>query len=374
MTRAARTRNHGLDLARALAIALVVAAHGKVLVPWFPLRDALGDAGGYFGVELFFVLSGYLIGGILLRGLPAGERVTTFWARRWFRTVPAYALFLLVNVAMSPLVLGGYYVDATYFLFVQNLAWPMPPLMPESWSLTIEEWSYLLLPLTLLAALRLPLGARAASLVGALTYVGLFTAARVVFVEQAGPDAPWNDGVRRVALVRLDAIGYGVLVAWAARFHGPALARAARPCALFGAALTAASLVLYLELTGAPGAFARVWLFSLTSAGLALLLPWLSARPAPGGPRERLVRRVSLTSYSAYLCHNAVALPLTQLLAPDLPWPVAVVLYLTLTGAIAAAAFAWFERPTTRLRERFAPERVAALPAPPAPPRDPVGA
>lgn len=358
-------RNYGLDAVRAAAITLVVAAHGKALVPWSPLRDPLGDACGFLGVELFFVLSGYLIGGILLRALPAGQPVTTFWLRRWFRTVPAYLLFLGVNVAMSPLVLGGYWLDPSYLVFAQNLAWPMPPLMPESWSLTIEEWSYLTLPLVLLAALRAPLDARRATLVGVVLYVVTFTAARAGF---AAPDAPWNDGVRRVAFVRLDAIGYGVLVAWAARFHGPALARAARPLALAGAALTALSLVAYLQLTAGPGRFARLWLFSLTSAGLALLLPWCAARRAPGGWLERAVRHASLTSYSAYLCHNAVALPLVTHLLPGAPWPLAVAVFLALTGAISTAAWAWFERPTTRLRERFARDDA------PAPPGAAVGA
>lgn len=359
-------RNYGLDLVRAVAIALVIAAHAETLVPWFPLRAELADACGYFGVELFFVLSGYLIGGILLRDLPGGGRVTTFWVRRWFRTVPTYLLFLAVNVAMSPLVLGGRYVDPSYAVFAQNLAWPMPPLMPESWSLTIEEWSYVTLPLVLLAALRAPLEPRRAALLGVVTYVGLFTAARALF---AAPDLPWNDGVRRVALVRLDAIGYGVLVAWAARFHGPALERHARPLALTGAALTALSFVLFLELTEVPGRFARVGLFSLTSAGLALLLPWCARRPAPGGPLERAVRHVSLTSYSAYLCHHALALPLTTHLVPDLPWPARLAVYLALTLAIATATWAWFERPTTNLRERFArapaARNVAAQPAAP---------
>lgn len=357
-------RNYGLDAVRAAAIALVVASHGRALVPWTPLRDELGNACGYFGVELFFVLSGYLIGGILLRSLPAGGSVTTFWLRRWFRTVPTYLLFLGVNVAMSPLVLGGYWLDPSYLVFAQNLAWPMPPLMPESWSLTIEEWSYLALPLVLLAALRAPLDRRRAALVGVVAYVAIFTAARVGYVD---PHLPWNDGVRRVALVRLDAIGYGVLVAWAARFHGPALERLARPLALVGAALTAASLVAFLELTEVPGRFARVGLFSLTSAGLALLLPWCALRPAPGGRLERAVRHVSLTSYSAYLCHNAVALPLTTHLVPDLPWPARVAVYLALTLGLSTATWAWFERPTTRLRERFArddaPPALASVPS-----------
>ena len=95
-------RNDWLDLCRALAILLVLLSHGRYLVrsalPW---ADYL-RFGGFMGVELFFALSGFLIGGILIR-LSRGSG--THWlrgfdARRWFRTLPNYYLFLLVNVLL----------------------------------------------------------------------------------------------------------------------------------------------------------------------------------------------------------------------------------------------------------------------------------
>src|SRR5665213_4546792 len=88
----------GLDVARSGAIGLVVLAHYSLaLRQWFN-SDPLIYGLGYFGVELFFALSGFLIGGIVIRSV-LGRRdpgaVPAFWLRRWMRTIPAYYLVLL---------------------------------------------------------------------------------------------------------------------------------------------------------------------------------------------------------------------------------------------------------------------------------------
>src|SRR5688572_4697894 len=84
-------RKIGLDLPRALAITLVLVSH-------FVKRCEIL---GFYGVELFFALSGFLIGGILYRDLAASPgwtfpRVKHFWFRRWWRTLPNYYLFLII--------------------------------------------------------------------------------------------------------------------------------------------------------------------------------------------------------------------------------------------------------------------------------------
>jgi peptidoglycan/LPS O-acetylase OafA/YrhL len=100
-----RSRVFGLDVLRAAAVISVVFAHGfVVLYPHF--HDWLGFFGfiGFYGVELFFVLSGFLIGQILLRsGASIGEprMLLLFYVRRRFRTLPLFLLFLGVNVLIE---------------------------------------------------------------------------------------------------------------------------------------------------------------------------------------------------------------------------------------------------------------------------------
>ncbi len=98
-------RVFGLDALRAAAIMGVVLAHYFVLLyPHF--GDYLGFFGhlGFYGVELFFVLSGFLIGQILLRtGLEIGQprNLLLFYVRRWFRTLPLFLLFFAVNLLIE---------------------------------------------------------------------------------------------------------------------------------------------------------------------------------------------------------------------------------------------------------------------------------
>src|SRR4051812_7704774 len=92
-----RARNPGLDTLRAVAIAAVVVTH--LFPPSFtalgPKQRAVLDL-GVRGVDLFFALSGYLVGGIAIREIQrlGTLRLPAFWARRWLRTLPAYYVVL----------------------------------------------------------------------------------------------------------------------------------------------------------------------------------------------------------------------------------------------------------------------------------------
>lgn len=108
---------------------------------------------GAFGVELFFVLSGFLIGGILIRTFVGADTFTfsavkNFWIRRWFRTLPNYWLVLTITIIVYKVKAldCGYSAVLDYF-FLQNVWHYFQPIFyVESWSLSVEEWFYLTLP------------------------------------------------------------------------------------------------------------------------------------------------------------------------------------------------------------------------------------
>jgi len=146
------TRVFGLDLLRASAILLVLVAHASFM--FLPLTHRLEGwwVLGHLGVELFFVLSGFLIGAILVRQASANRfGVGRFWLRRWLRTLPNYYLFLGINILIARWIDGSWPPAAPYAVFLQNFAWPQPIFFIESWSLAVEEIFYLVAPLLVLA-------------------------------------------------------------------------------------------------------------------------------------------------------------------------------------------------------------------------------
>ena len=120
-------RVYGLDILRAMAIIFVMLVHGKAYFP-----ESIQKLHTYIqfdGVSIFFVLSGFLIGGILIKLFETKKinwnLMMHFWIRRWYRTLPNYFLVLILIILMK-----NYYEELsehwTYFVFSQNLWYPHP--------------------------------------------------------------------------------------------------------------------------------------------------------------------------------------------------------------------------------------------------------
>jgi peptidoglycan/LPS O-acetylase OafA/YrhL len=366
-------RVFGLDLLRAAAILMVICAHGfVVLYPHF--GEALGffGHGGFYGVELFFVLSGFLIGQILIRtgtDLTRAGNVAFFYTRRWFRTLPLFFLFLIVNLVFERIFRAhpvGFGEAFSHGFFLRNFAGFHMTFFPESWSLAIEDWFYLLFPAALWLGLRFTKRFGAVFLAAAFTFLAFSTIARLV--AAVDPARTWEEEMRMVVIYRFDALMIGMLGAWFSIRFPKAWSRSAFLCALSGLILL---LAMYLTLWkienghlafGDDNYFARTLRFTLVSLGFGLLLPWTSAwKLARENPGSAAVRKIALWSYSLYLVHLPVFLLVSRAgLGPDHPMPLAKALgsfTLQIGGAIflSALLYRFFEAPCTRLREKAAP-------------------
>lgn len=304
------SRIFGFDFARAFAISLVVLAH---------LHQGSQEIGIY-GVELFFALSGFLIGTILYRCIPDGKPwnlsgVRNFWARRWWRTLPAYYLFLMVAVVhhsmQGELPDGGLAGVLPYLLFVPNLMSPNEVFYDVSWSLCIEEGFYLVFPLLILCFHRLT-ESRLVSFVSSLTVIvlGCFVLREVAFA--AYPAAQ----VRVISLPRLDAIGYGVAMAVLMQVKDFSL-RTRVGLAFVGGSILACIFVAHFLERPLDHAlwFFRIGLFAMPFA-FSLMMPLLAVwnqLPAVCERFRRPVTAISLWSYSIYLCHHTVMMAIYPL-------------------------------------------------------------
>ncbi len=307
----AASRSFGLDLIRAAAVTLVLLSHcGDIFANWFGATNLRAFSyGAFYGIELFFVLSGLLIGGLLIEqidrtappGLPRAWRI--FMIRRWMRTLPLYYVCLFaIALIWAPILWpgGAHLADAllSYVPMLQNLAWPMRDgnFFDVSWSLAVEEWFYLGFSALLFA---LAARARRAALPVAVT----------VFI--AGPMLlRWwlratPDGSDHLVIYWLDSIAIGVLAAWLAA-RRPAWFRAAAWLLPAGLALAALTYTGGLARFGVSAHLRRTFDADLLAVALALLLPaaarWRQAR----GPAAAVVRAISRYSYALYLTHLSV--------------------------------------------------------------------
>ncbi|MFM2033346.1 MAG: hypothetical protein RLZZ297_2111 [Chloroflexota bacterium] len=294
----------GFALLRGVVVLVVMLGHTPTLAVYAPaLVVDVVHWGVRIAVEGFFLLSGWLIGDVLLRSLASWRdprALALFVHRRWMRTLPLYwAVLLLVALAGWS---GATLADlASYAVFIQNIVAPHPPFFLVAWSLSIEEWFYLL------AALLLAAGARRwQPRTALLLTLGLLLVVPAALRSWAALATPWSvtDVIRQLVPFRLDAIAAGVALVWAWR-SWPALTRWRGRIAVSGV-LVGAGFVAVVQTV--PGwetvGWVRVALIPVLTLTTLSLFPWVAGvtRPRPTG-FERWLTGVSAMSYPLYLLH-----------------------------------------------------------------------
>ena len=363
-------RSNGLDTLRALAIALVFMYHYMVFVSG-EATFGWASSVGWVGVDLFFVLSGYLIGNQVFAGL-AGQRELSlfrFYARRALRTWPVFWL-VLAAYFIFPTAMGGKPPPPLwqFLTFTQNYQLQPGTAFSHAWSLCIEEQFYLVLPLVVLLAVKVGSSrAQAWLLLLALLVFGI--AARWVLwseygLEANGQVAGYYPNIYYATLGRFDEFLPGIAIALVKNAHPVLWQRLmVRGTALFGAGLAATLAVLYGVLRhyyvddyGYPF-FMSVFGYSLVAVAFSLLV---ASALSPQSPLYRIripgVTSLALWSYSIYLTHKPIGHLLKDYLAPyGLSQPVQVFLIGAASIAMGAVLYRMVELPFMRLRDRGVP-------------------
>jgi peptidoglycan/LPS O-acetylase OafA/YrhL len=355
-----RERQPGLDLLRALAIIVVVLYHAGIM--GFPLPGGVHRF-GWIGVDLFFVLSGYLIGGQLLAPLVRGERFNLgrFFVRRALRILPAYFCVLAIYALLpSWREYPEMFPLWKFLLSVQNIGLRGGTAFSHAWSLAVEDQFYLLLPLVLLCLIR---WRRAAIVVPCAIVIGGL-ALRWFLARQNPGDGgvsfrSFQTWIYYVTWTRLDPLVFGVVLAAIEKFRPQwwqRLMNLAPWLWLPGLALIVCAF--WIEEPGVITVTTCVWQFPLIALGMAALLVCALSPRLP-------FRRVSIPgaafiasiAYSAYLVQKLVIHFVAQWLAIQnialTSFPAIIGVQLCVYAA-ATILFLAVERPFLQLRHRIA--------------------
>lgn len=357
----------GLDLMRVLAILLVLAAHTLwIYQDYSNLLTKAINFSGFIGVELFFVLSGFLIGKSLLRLFLNPDYnwkfASIFLRRRWFRIMPNYLFVLILNIAVFS-YLGYVIVDPwKYFFFLQNLYHPMLPFFPESWSMSIKEIPYFILPFAFLVLAKLRNTDRnRLFLYTVLVSVALVMFAKIIYHLDTDNHtlAAWNVSLRSVALYRMDAVMIGILASWIQYNYLAQWAKSVKWTLVLSQLVlgTLAVLVGFVKLTieDYPVFWNILFLPSISIAS-ALMLPFFSEWKHGPDKLRAPIQFLGAISYSVYLLHYSFVLYLMKYFIDTTYMDIwqlhtFTALYLAGTFILSWSLYEFYEKPLMPIRE-----------------------
>jgi peptidoglycan/LPS O-acetylase OafA/YrhL len=349
----AGARRLDLDVVRGVAIVLALGWHFSREASGNAVVDALqwpGHVFGWAGVDLFFVLSGFLMGQLVLkeRARTGGFDGRRFTVRRLLRLWPVLYVFLAVHAVLGNEPVGSYLWQNA--LHVQNYAGTS---LAHLWSLAVEEHFYLLL------AVLFPLFARRRGSVRPL--VGVLVAVLVGSLALRGYGV--LTGVSEVQLqwrthFRMDALAAGVLLA-VLRVHAPAafdrLVQRRWPLAV--ATIAGGAFLATVGKIGALGSTLGFTVAYLTGAAFLLLLHGAAWVPRAGW-LTRPVAALGRYSYGIYIWH-VFAAELALGLLPGLEYgsfgPTAQAVKFGAAICAGVLTTVLIERPVMRLRDRIVP-------------------
>jgi peptidoglycan/LPS O-acetylase OafA/YrhL len=347
-TKTKHPRLNSLDLLRGLAAF-------AVMIPHFLMYSSAGDGGltaeiiSACAVEVFFVLSGFVLGPQVLLCMERGDLRTykIFLIRRWMRTVPPY-LIALVCVAIVFRQFGsadffkyGLYVGNLFDQHLNN------DFFPVAWSLAVEEWYYVVFPLALIiTAPFLRRTGKQAIIVG-IGFVVAIALIRLLFASDEG----WGEHTRRIVIFRIDSIAYGFLLyLWVSKAHS---LRDKLP--QIGIAFLVSTALIYTINLGAVQDANRIYRdvhpFVSAAFGCSAILLFIALEERLSFT-ERLASYMGRISYPVYLLHLPAIYILTALLQSQALW-VQFITYVISAVAIATAFNWWIERPILAARPGY---------------------
>jgi peptidoglycan/LPS O-acetylase OafA/YrhL len=359
-----------LDVLRAAAVVLVLLHHAWPWLNSLPVPRALGVAlyrGGWIGVDLFFVLSGYLVAGLLFREHQrhGSLRVGRFYWRRGLKIYPAFYVFLLTTVVVRFVQEGsvprGTWSEAFFLQSYLGSIWG------HTWSLAIEEHFYLALPLLLLVLSRRRVRDEDpfSAIPRLCLAVGIVVLALRLGTATSGPYHPLRH--HYATHLRIDSLVFGVLLSYLHHYRREAFEGL---CTRYGWAMLVGGvwLVIPAFLFPSKNPFIHTLGFTQLYVGCGMVLSALVVRGLPENPVTRSLAFFGRHSYSIYLWHTVVRWWGVPWLEGALGTPMAdgwrLAFYLAGSLALGVGLSQLIEIPVLRVRDRLFPSRSPAASVP----------
>lgn len=369
-----KNRLHGLDSLRAIAIIIVLIYHYRVVVSQENIFGFMSQL-GWTGVDLFFVLNGYLIGNQILSALAKGRdfSLKNFYIRRFLRTLPNYYFVLTLYFIFPTLLAGTATASIWSFLsFTQNLDMRPGQTFTHSWSLCIEEHFYLIFPIIalLIISAKRSLVVAWAAIVGAiLLAMGLRGFNWYTHGQAAITGSEFWNHIYYPSYTRFDELLPGIAIALLKNFHPSAYEKILRRGnLLFGLGVVCVGIMFfvlhnyfYIEGYGFSG-LAATFSYSMLAISFSVLV---LAALSPGSLLYRIripgAASLALWSYAIYLIHK----PLFQVFKTLLPEHgisidnmFGVVIIMSVSLVAGWALYQFVETPFMNLRARFYPDNT----------------
>lgn len=352
-----KNRNFGLDLLRFIAIISVLIPHSFMFLPHY-----IQNLSNYFidGVLIFFVLSGFLIGRILIKDFSKNftlKEVKNFWKRRWFRTLPAYYISIIIILILD-FILNVQFQKVEVIkciLFLQNFFLRSNYFFPESWSLAIEEWFYLTIPIILLILFKifkLKIQNNLIIIFLLILFISTLYRINVFFTNDINTIVEWDIKLRGSVIGRLDSILIGVFGAWMYSFHKELFFRFKKQCFLIGVLIFFISLS-YLIQSQEFGFINSVLYFFITPLAVLLTIPQIySLKPINNTFIQSIIIKGSIISYSLYLTNYTIIS--NKILSPlSIPQPLKFVLFWILSTLFSIMMYNYVEKPFLKFRDKI---------------------
>jgi peptidoglycan/LPS O-acetylase OafA/YrhL len=320
----------GLDILRASAIVLVLISHIHLIGP-FRSNPFLFSA-GMWGVELFFILSGY-------------TKFKIYLIRRWMRTIPLYYVAIIVTIILESYFLGLPINDiGLYFTFTQTIPTGEIHWFGVSWSLSIEEWSYILIPIVALTLWFIPsLDKRFA-----FVFLTLIIAFSVLRLWQGQFDLSIDNDIRRALIPRLDALAYGGLFRILWLRYRPEL-QGMRTKLLASSLLLQILVWVMFFIFGSKNNFLALSVFTLLPITLCLCFPFAISKNNLPNLTRLIFHFVASRSYALYLFHVPIYM-LVGKYVTGVGFQTRIIIGLGLAFLIAEITYRCVEKPFMDLR------------------------